>query len=250
MADEHKAVMSAGSGSFPTTHWSTLAAARGRMSPEQREVLNCLILRYWKPVHTYIYCHGFQQEAADLTQDFFVGCLRRELFGRAERARGRFRAFLLSCLRNFLADARRHQQRHGPPQGVISVQQLIRQDELTFQPAENETPDAVFYRTWVRELLTRVWQMLEQEYRAAGREVHCELFRQRVFEPALNGTPPAPLLDLAQKVGLTERQASNCVTTTVRAFRRILRQEVGVYAGSEEEVNSEIRDLFRLASGP
>jgi len=32
-------------------------------------------------------------------------------------------------------------------------------------------------------------------------------------------------------------------------FRRLLREEIRVYASSEEETDSEIRDLFRFAAG-
>ncbi len=89
------------------------------------QVSDRLIMRYWKPVHVYICWVGHASEAADLAQDFFVHCLCRELFGRADRARERFRRFLLTCLNHFLADARRARQRHGPPQVFCSIQQLV-----------------------------------------------------------------------------------------------------------------------------
>jgi RNA polymerase sigma-70 factor (ECF subfamily) len=87
---------------FPTTNWSMIEAVRGPMTPVQREVLNGLIERYWQPVYAYIVGRGWGQEAADLAQEFFVHTLQKQLFGRAEQARGRFRTFLLACLNNFL----------------------------------------------------------------------------------------------------------------------------------------------------
>ena len=167
-------------GRFPTTHWSMLAAARGPMTPEHREVLNCLIRRYWRPVYVYICRRGHRNEAADLTQDFFVQSLRRELFGRADRARGRFRTFLLACLNNFLVDAGRHHERRQPPEGIISIHQLTAEEGPGFEPAETETPEDVFFRAWVGELLDQVWRTLQQEFASSGQQVHCELFRRRV----------------------------------------------------------------------
>ncbi|NUQ65954.1 MAG: sigma-70 family RNA polymerase sigma factor [Pirellulales bacterium] len=234
---------------FPTTHWSQLAAARGPMTPEHREVLNCLILRYWSPVHAYICRRGFRNEAADLTQDFFIHSLREALFGRADRARGRFRPFLLRCLNNFLADAARHRKRHNLPEGVVSVHQLSAERGPSYEPAETETPEDVFYRAWVRELLNRVFSTLQQDFAAAGQQAHGELFRRRVFDPILSGTEPPSMETLAGELGLPWKQACNYLVTARRAFQRLLREEIGVYASSEEEIASEVRELFRFAGG-
>ena len=250
MTRDHSPSFFGGSSDFPTTHWSMLRAVDGEMTETQREVLNYLIQRYWKPVYVYICCRGQASDAPDLAQDFFVHCLSRELFGRAEQARGRFRSFLLSCLKNFLSDARRFQQRHGPPQGFVSIHQLAEDEDLRIEPVHRETAEHLFLQTWVRELLERVWGTLQDEFQASGREVHCKLFRCRVLEPAFTDSPPRPLQQLAEESGLTYKQASNCVITATRAFQRLLRQEVSVYASSESEIAAEIRELTRVASGP
>lgn len=229
---------------FPTTHWSMLEAVRGSMTAQQRETLNFLILRYWKPVYVYIRQRGYESEAEDLTQDFFLHSLARELFGRADRARGRFRTFLLACLNNFLSDIEDYRRRRRPAEGIVSIHELALKDKLTFELSDDETPETLFCRSWVYELLIRVFRVLEQEFKASGKEIHCELFRRRVFEPALWGSPP-PLDALAAEAGLTTRQASNRMVTALRAFQRLLREEIRIYAVSEDEVTSEIHDLFR-----
>jgi len=234
--------------SFPTTHWTTLGKTRGPMTSEQREVLNCLIARYWRPVYAYIRHSGHRSNALDLTQDFFAYSLAPELFARADPARGRFRTFLLKCLNNFLKDVGRRERRQAPAEGIISIQQWATEDRPPFEPSRSETAEGVFLRSWVYELLMRVWAILEQEYEAAGKQLHCQLFHKRVFEPALRGTSQPPLRELAEEAGLTEKQASNRIVTTMRAFRRLLRKEIELYAGSEDEVSAEIRDLFRFAS--
>ena len=43
-------------------------------------------------------------EAQDLTQAFFAHLLEKQAIGRADRDRGRFRAFLLTALKNYLAN--------------------------------------------------------------------------------------------------------------------------------------------------
>jgi RNA polymerase sigma-70 factor (ECF subfamily) len=55
----------------------------------------------------YIRRRGFPAvEAQDLTQQFFLRVLEGRYFDRADRDKGRFRAFLLSCLKYFLSDER------------------------------------------------------------------------------------------------------------------------------------------------
>ena len=233
---------------FPTTHWSMIEAVRGTMSPEQREVLNVLIGRYWKPVYAYIVRRGFRDSAADLAQDFFVHSLQRELFRRADQARGRFRTFLLACLNNFLADAGRRQRANMPVEGIVSIEQLASDRRAEFEPVEDETPEAAFYRAWVRELLLRVWQMLAGEFAASGQTVHAEIFRQRILTPILDGEDPPAMAELARQFGLAEKQACNCLVTARRAFQRLLREEIAVYASSDEEIAAEIKDLFRFAA--
>lgn len=78
--------------SFPTTHWSQLAAVRDGMTAEHRDALNFLIRQYWKPVYCYLRRRGYgNEDAKDLVQEFFTSWLVKEVFGRADPARGRHR---------------------------------------------------------------------------------------------------------------------------------------------------------------
>jgi RNA polymerase sigma-70 factor (ECF subfamily) len=234
---------------FPTTHWTRLEAVRGDLPAEHRAVLNCLMVRYWKPIHAFLWQRGYREEAADLTQEFFAHCLAKELFGRARKERGRFRTFLLACLKNFLVDEKRRSSRRRPPQGLVSIEQLAAADDRPFEPADNETPETAFSRAWVSALLRRVWKLVERDLKGKGQQVHGELFRRRILEPALGGEAPPQVGALAREYGLAEKEASNRLVTVQRAFRRALQQEIRLYAGSEKEVALETRDLFEAAAG-
>ena len=238
-------------GTFPATHWSRLAALHAATPADRDAILNNLICRYWKPVNCYLRRAGSTEEdAKDLVQEFFATCLARELFARADPARGRFRSFLLGALEHFLANVRRaaHAQKRRPPGGLVSLDELAVGDSSRpgFQPTAPDTPAAVFHRAWVANLTLRVLRRLEQECQTTDKQPHYELFRQRLVLPALEGVEPPALRDLAGQFGLTEKQAANCLLTARRAFQRLLREEIRTYAGSEEEVDAEIRDLFRF----
>lgn len=234
---------------FPTTHWSMLAAVCGEMTDGHRSVLNLLIQRYWKPVYYYIRRRGHSNEdAKDLVQEFFTSWLVKELFGRADPTRGRFRSLLLSSLDNFIKNAHRanHAKRRRPPGGIIALDALLGDAEMVFEPSDDETPERAFNRTWVRELLLRVLVVLEQEYHLAGKDQEYELFRIRAVAPALEGAESPPMVEIANELGLTQKQASNRLVTARRAYQRLLREEVRLFASSDEDVAAEIRDLFEF----
>ena len=61
---------------------------------------------YWRPVHAFLRRSGCPEaDAQDLTQDFFITFMGREGFAQAERGKGRFLSFLLSCVRNHFTNA-------------------------------------------------------------------------------------------------------------------------------------------------
>jgi DNA-directed RNA polymerase specialized sigma24 family protein len=240
---------SAPAGTFPATHWSQFAALRAGDSSERRNALDFLLQRYWKPVYCYLRRRGYgEEDAKDLVQDFFAACLRSDFFAQADPARGRFRNFLLGSLQHFLANAQRaaHARKRRPPQGLVSLEELAGSDSGGFEPAGRETPEAVFHRAWVAGLTQRVLRRLEQECQATDKQAHYEILRQRLVLPTLEGAEPPPLRDLAQRFGLSEKQAANCLLTARRAYQRLLQEEIRCYATSEDEVAAEIQDLFHF----
>ena len=54
------------------------------------------------------------------------------------------------------------------------------------------------------------------------------------------------MAELGEEHGLSERQAGNLLETTKRAYRRLLEDEVRLYAASDSEVSEEVRDLFAI----
>lgn len=223
--------------SFVTTNWNAI----------QDNALSYIIECYWGPVFYYILRKGHgDAEAEDLTQEFFTDCLRTNRFSKADPARGRFRAFLLSSLDNFLANVHRaaKAQKRCPPGGIVSIEAMADTESPHYEPSEKETPAAAFNRAWARELIVRVLGALEEECRTKEKQDYFEAFRLCIIEPALDGTTPPPRSELATKYRTTEKEASNRLITTRRAYQRLLRAEIKKYAASGEEVDAEIRDLI------
>ena len=89
---------------FQTTHWSLVLAARDRTAPKASEALADLCAAYWYPLYAFVRRKGHDPDrAADLTQGYFARLLGSDLLARADRGKGRFRAFLRADCGFFLA---------------------------------------------------------------------------------------------------------------------------------------------------
>jgi len=138
-------------------------------------------------------------------------------------------------------------QRRKPAKGLVSLDALMDSDEHAFEPqGEGLSPDKIFDRQWAVGVVMRVIRQLEAEYQNTGKSSHYDIFLQRIIAPVLHGAQEQTLAALGTKHGMTEKQAGNCLLTAKRAYRRLMEDEVRLYAASESEVADEIRELFRI----
>src|SRR5690606_3882573 len=90
---------------FATTHWSVVLAAADTDSPQAAAALEELCRSYWFPLYAFARRSGQDVPAAeDLTQEFFARLLQKDYLRVADRRRGRFRWFLLTAFKCFLAN--------------------------------------------------------------------------------------------------------------------------------------------------
>ena len=91
---------------FHTTRWTVVLAAKEPTSTSQ-DALGNLCSNYWYPIYAFIRRSGATpHEAEDLTQEFFCRVLQRDWLANVHPAGGKFRSFLLACVKNFLANER------------------------------------------------------------------------------------------------------------------------------------------------
>src|SRR5579862_9561322 len=87
---------------FPATRWTLVGAASDPRRKEARSALVSLCENYWDPLYAYLRRRGYlAEQAQDLTQEFFIRVLEGRYLDRADREKGRFRAFLLTSLKFF-----------------------------------------------------------------------------------------------------------------------------------------------------
>ena len=230
--------------SFHTTLWSLVLGARG-----DRSALEHLLRAYWSPVYAFIRRQGYPgHDASDLTQDFLTQVvIGRDLLGRADPERGRFRAFLKHALKNFLIDQHRlHRvsKRSGGGTGVAAGG-----DHPEPDVADSRVPeiDAMFDREWAATVLELTLTRLEEACRADGLAQHWEVFNLNVLGPAVRKSRAVPLDELAGRFGAVDAtQLSNMLQTVKRRFRKTLREVVAETVSDESQVEQELSELRSL----
>src|SRR6478736_9648751 len=104
-AGRNTAHVLAGPSDFPTTRWTLVIAAADPQRKEARSALGSLCEGYWYPLYAYIRRRGYPaDQAQDLTQEFFMRVLEGRYLDRADPDKGRFRSFILTSLKFFVAD--------------------------------------------------------------------------------------------------------------------------------------------------
>jgi len=234
---------------FSTTHWSVVLTAADTAAPGAAEALEKLCQAYWHPIYSYVrrLGHG-PEDAQDLAQAFFEHVLTKKTLKLANPGRGRFRTFLLACLKNFVANARRKGQacKRGGRQLLVSLDQEAAENQLQAQvAAANLTPDQVFDQRWALTLLDQVLARLREEFGAAGKLEHFEALRLFVWgdRPALSQAA------IAGRLGTTESAVAKAVERLRRRYGELLREAVALTVDSPREVEAELRYLLSVVSG-
>ena len=231
---------------FPDTRWSiVLAAAR---EAGAQPALAWLCERYWFPLFAYVRGRGVPPEdAEDLVQGFFAQLLEANTFAQADAERGRFRSFLLGCLRHFMAhewrDARRLKRGgsavHVPLDGHDAEARLAR------DIPSRGTPEQDFDRAWAVTLLDNVAEQVRAECEADGNDG-----RFAVLESFLMGDRgEVPLAAAAEKLGVSLAAAKSIVHRLRRRFREKLMLEIRETVTGPEEVQRELEHLLAALAG-
>jgi len=220
-------------------------AAREADGSIAREALTNLCRTYWLPLYGFIRRQGSTpHEAEDLTQEFFYRFLERDSLMYVRPTAGKFRSFLLTCLKNFLSNEREraHAQRRGGGQALISLDSADAETRYSFEPADNRTPEAVFERRWAFTVLEQTMTALQREYSTSGKREQFEELQG--FLP--NGRGNISREELAARRGVTIGAIDVAIHRLRQRFGALLREQVARTVSSEAEVEEEIRHLIAV----
>src|SRR5438132_10952074 len=143
---------------FTTTRWSLVIAAGRDSTSKSRAALGELCELYWPPLYAYSRRQGHSvEQAQDLTQAFFARLLEKRTVQVADPQRGRFRSFLLTSFKYFVANEhdRERALKRGGKELPVSLDFETVEARYAAEPADTLTPEALFERQWARAVLDR-----------------------------------------------------------------------------------------------
>jgi DNA-directed RNA polymerase specialized sigma24 family protein len=232
-------------GEFVATQWSVVLNAADPDSPRHRACLAALCETYWLPLYAYLRRGGATSaQAEDSTQAFFTHLLSKQNLRHADPDRGRFRSFLLTCLKHFTANERQRAaaQKRGGNKPVLSFDFAAAESVYTMEPAHDMTPEKIFDRRWALTVLDRVSKRLREEFIRDGKR---EQFER--LGPFL--TQRASYAEVAAALHTSAGAARVAVHRMRNRYRDLLREEVAQTVAGPEEIDQEIRDLLSALGG-
>ena len=151
-ADDQVTALTGPSGSggaaFTTTHWSIVLEAQGQ-SPAAQDALEKLCRTYWRPIYSFVRRQGAgTEDAEDLTQGFFALLLERKDLNTVRKEKGRLRSYLLTSVKNFLADEARRSLavKRGKGQRLIPLDDIREGERVDIERSDRLTADQIYER--------------------------------------------------------------------------------------------------------
>ena len=216
--------------------------------PAARQALAELCQTYWYPLYAYVRRRvPNAHDAQDLTQAFFSHLLEKRTIARADRTRGRFRAFLLTALKHFLRNEweRARAEKRGGGSPTLSLDFDSGESRYQIEPADDVTPETLYERRWVLTLLDLVLARVRAELTEAGKGAHFE-----PLKPALTGDATATDYErAAERLGVTVAAAKQAGYRLRKRYRQVFRAEVLRTVADEGEVDDEIRRILGVLAG-
>lgn len=232
-----------GEARFLTTHWSVVLSAQANEGGSSPQALETLCRTYWCPLYAYARRVGHSPaDAEDLVQGFFARLLEKDYLKAAAKEKGRFRTFLLTAFKRYLANEwdRQHAGKRGGFSVRVPIDQEVAETRFSSDTLHTLAPDVLFDRQWAMALLEQTMANLQEEYTATG--------RARLFEALRNCLAPEaaalPYANLARELNLTEAAFKMAVYRIRSRYRQLLRDEIAATVSSAAEVEEEIRHLF------
>ena len=223
---------------FPTTHWTTLLVPIRQRTEQSEAALNRLFEIYRPAIVSYVRTLvRHPQQAEDITQEFLQRILVREDLAQVDRTKGRFRAYLSTCIRHHVIshyeaeDAKKRKE----------LNQATPLQEMAIEPAHSDNAEKQFTRHWWRATIDEAVRRLRGEWDVVGKAA---LFDD--MEPLLWDTSDGLSINsIAARHRLTPNAVSLRKMRLLVRFRATLLAVVAETVASPAEVEAEIQDFLR-----
>src|SRR5437763_9612749 len=233
-----------GPAAFTTTHWSVVLEAQGE-SPAAQEALEKLCRTYWRPIYSFVRRQrGGTEDAEDITQSFFALLLERKDLNSVRKEKGRLRSYLLTSVKNFLADEARYAMaiKRGKGQRLIPLDDIQERERIDVERSDRLTADQVYERRWALTVLEQVMSQLRDEYRSSG---NLRFFEQ--MKKMLMDEPDRPSqAQIASEFDMTENAVKQAFYRFRQRYQTLLREEISHTVAMPSDIEDELRHLIAV----
>jgi RNA polymerase sigma factor (sigma-70 family) len=234
---------------FPQTRWSVIEGTRSARADERQLALDALVSAYWKPVYKYIRLHWNKQneEAKDLTQDFFARLIEKNLLDRFDPAKARLRTYLRVCVDGLVmnTDKAAQRQKRGGDVAILPLDFESAEGELQQLPIPAPGgPEEFFAQEFARSLFGLAVDRLRSECEEKGKSLHFQLLELYDIE---EGGKQLTYDEVARRFGIKATDVTNYLSFARKEFRRIVLEELRAMTSSEEEFRREARMLLGVS---
>lgn len=228
---------------FHTTHWSMVIQTRAA-SQQGRVALETLCCAYRSPVLSYLRAHGCSPaDAEDLTQAFFEQMLLHRFHTAADPTRGRFRTFLLTALKRFLANQhdRERTLKRGGHLVFVTLEDQHEPDDVAAS-----TPEQAFEREYALTVISRALERLRKEAEESGKSRLFDQLSGFLLEPA----DRREYSDLAERLGLRRNTLAVAIHRLRNRLREMVRAELVDTVDSPAALEDEMNALSSALAAP
>jgi RNA polymerase sigma-70 factor (ECF subfamily) len=240
--------------SFPTTQWNIVDTLKLKDENARRAALGDIVNIYGPPLMAFALRQSDgarrREDCEDLVNDFFVRCIEGGLLEHADKARGRFRSFLVTSFKYYISneDRAKRTQKRRPSGGFVSLEALHGEFGPALEPRTEESAEAAFHRVFRCSLFKSALAEFQTQCLTQGRELDYELFVRREVNPKRDGTPPPTYRALAVSCGVSsENLANKMVLAATDEFRALLLAKVAADCVSQKEAQLECELIFAAA---
>ena len=230
---------------FVTTRWTRVVAAK-QGDTDAKTALAELCEIYYLPVVTFLRCTGNPEDRArELAHEFFAHFLERQSLGNVEQGRGKFRSYLLSCVKNFVADQydKSRAAKRGGDQEHVELRPATDTSPGVDPPDQNSRPaEEEFDRQWALTVLDQALQDLATEHAAKGK---VEQFA--ILKPWLSGGDDSmSQREAADKLGVNEGAVKVAIHRLRKRFRTLVKEAIAQTLPESENVGDELSYLISV----
>ncbi len=242
-----------GGAAFGTTHWSVVGACRDdreMATGVSHAALSRLCRDYWPPLYSFVRRRGYAPaDAQDLVQGFFACFLRSKAYMHAERAKGKFRSFLLASLKHYMANVwdREHALKRGGDYEFVLLDTEVEAVEANHmcEPITASDEEQAYEQRWAHALVGCALAHLSEEFPDGAK---ARLFSE--LKPFLCGGADLPSqLEVAARLEMPIGTLRSHLLRLRLHYAELLREEVARTIGTADDVDEELRHFRKILIG-